>query len=93
MVVSFIEASDEYIKKSDSYISGLQYEKLANATHKYIPGVSFLGMKSLEDKLLHFEDNVKKLANMAIIPQTYAEIKTLIEEITLALRMDFNIIS
>jgi hypothetical protein len=84
MIGTFKQIAPEYISKARLYQTSGAIEALSKETHRFIPGVSFLGAKHLEDDLLKIEEYTKKKENLELVPDlidsVHAKISTLIEE-------------
>jgi hypothetical protein len=87
MITTFRQVAPEYIKKSMEYYNEGNIESLSRETHRFIPGVSFLGAKLLEDDLLKLEEFTKKTINMEQVPglleSVYGNIEKLLNEFDL----------
>ncbi|MCG8697250.1 MAG: hypothetical protein MI922_04295 [Bacteroidales bacterium] len=92
MVTSFIESAEEYMQKADNQLSNNNYDAFGKATHKFIPGVSFLGIKSIEHDLMVLEDNCKKGVNLEGIASDYEKLKNKIVELMTVFKADFNLV-
>ncbi|MBN2484379.1 MAG: Hpt domain-containing protein [Bacteroidales bacterium] len=68
MIKTFKEMVPEFIENSRKYLNEGQYESLSREAHKFIPGVSFLGIKYLENDLSLIEDYSKKQKNTDELP-------------------------
>ena len=91
MVTSLIESADEYMEKADKFLSEKNYESFGRATHKFIPGVGFLGIKSIEQELMLLEENCKKNIDLDKIEEKYKEVKSTILKLEEVFKQDFNL--
>lgn len=91
MIDSFFESSQDYINKVNIASDTSDYETIGKATHKYIPGISFMGMKTLEHDLLFIEEYCKKQTNLDKIPELLSNVKATIVNIGEAFKRDFSI--
>jgi hypothetical protein len=84
MISTFRQVAPEYVKKANEYYSAGNIESLSRETHRFIPGVSFLGAKLLEEDLLKLEEYTKKIINMDQVPllldSVYMKIENLLNE-------------
>ena len=64
MIKTFKELAPEYVENSTRYIKEKNYEALSREAHKFLPGVSFLGIKFLEEDLVLLEEYTKKETNL-----------------------------
>jgi HPt (histidine-containing phosphotransfer) domain-containing protein len=86
MVTTFSEVAPDYLAKAKKYLEEKKYLPLSKETHRFIPGVSFLGIKNLEEELLKIEDYSKRNVQLDDIPQLLSKV----EEIVLTLLSEFN---
>ena len=89
MIQTFREVGPEYIEKAQSLLAKGDYSALSKETHRIIPGVSFLGAKSLEKYLMHIEENTKKMINMEDVPSLVEKSCTIIVQLIDELETDF----
>jgi hypothetical protein len=84
MISTFNQVAPEYIAKSKEYYAKGAIDSLSKETHRFIPGVSFLGAKQIEEDLLKIEDYTKQLKNLEEIPllleSVFSKIDRLLEE-------------
>ncbi|MBN1599767.1 MAG: Hpt domain-containing protein [Bacteroidales bacterium] len=69
MINTFKETAPDYLKKARLYLDNEAIDALSKETHRFIPGVSFLGAKLLEEDLLKIEDYTKKGENLDKVPE------------------------
>ncbi len=86
MITTFNEIAPEYLEKAKKYLAEKKYDPLSKETHRFIPGVSFLGVKLLEEELLKIEDYTKRKIQLDEIPGLVAKV----EEIVSILLSEFN---
>lgn len=67
MINTFKELAPEYIDNSRMYLAEKNYEALSRVAHKFLPGVSFLGIKYLEEDVALIEDYSKNEVNLDMI--------------------------
>jgi hypothetical protein len=84
MINTFKQVAPEYIDKARHYQISGEIEALSKETHRFIPGVSFLGAKFLEEDLLKIEEFTKKRENLELVPDllesVHSKISKLLEE-------------
>jgi hypothetical protein len=68
MITTFKQVAPDYINKARHYQTSGAIDSLSKETHRFIPGVSFLGAKFLEEDLLKIEEFTKKKENLELIP-------------------------
>lgn len=92
MVTTFKELVPEFISNSKQYLDEQNYEALSREAHKFLPGVSFLGIKHLEKDLCLVEEYAKKKINLDEIPglvaKSFEEINDIID--IFDRELDFN---
>lgn len=91
MMNTFIETSSDYLTLAKEQLKEQKFEALGKETHKFIPGVTFLGLKQLEDRLLLIEDYCKKSENLEEVPLLLSGAEEIIRKVTLQFKQDFNI--
>ena len=64
MINTFKELAPDYINKSKQYLKDENYDALSREAHKFLPGVSFLGIKYLEGDIALIEDYAKHKENI-----------------------------
>jgi HPt (histidine-containing phosphotransfer) domain-containing protein len=69
MVKTFKEMVPEFINNSRQFLEEKNFESLSREAHKFIPGVSFLGIKHLEKDLVLIEDFAKNNRNLEQLPE------------------------
>ena len=68
MISTFKEVGPAYLEKASELLQKNSIDSLSKETHRIIPGVSFLGAKSLENKLMLIEEYTKKHINLEEVP-------------------------
>lgn len=91
MVTSLIESAEEYMEKADKYLAENNYDSFGKATHKFIPGVGFLGIKSIEQDLMQLEENCKKNIDLDKIAGKYEKLKITILKLEEVFKQDFDL--
>lgn len=91
MVTSLIESAEEYMEKAERSLSENNIDGFGKATHKFIPGVGFLGIKSIEGELMELEERCKKEIDTETIPGDYKKLKAKIQELIDVFKNDFEL--
>jgi HPt (histidine-containing phosphotransfer) domain-containing protein len=68
MVDTFREVAPEFLQKAEQYLKSNSIDSLSKETHRFIPGVSFLGARELENDLLKIEEYTKKREKLEEVP-------------------------
>jgi hypothetical protein len=90
MISTFRQVAPEFIEKSKEYYKEGLIDSLSKETHRFIPGVSFLGAKFLEEDLLKIEDNTKNNKNMGEVPFLLERVHSKIEKLLDEFNTDFE---
>lgn len=69
MLTTFKEMAPEFISNTKRYIEESNLEGVSREAHRFLPGVSFLGIKDLEEELAKLEEYSKKNINTEQIPE------------------------
>lgn len=91
MVNTFKELVPDFIGNSQRFLEENNYEALSREAHKFLPGVSFLGIKNLEDKLSKIEEYSKKNIDLDKIPELLDSSIKEINEIVTIFNSEFNL--
>lgn len=91
MISTFKEMTPEFVAKSKLYLEEKDYEKLSKEAHKYVPGVSFLGIKDLQDDIAYVEEYAKKQYNLDKLPGLLENAYEKIAEIIEIFDKEFNL--
>ncbi|MBN2347487.1 MAG: Hpt domain-containing protein [Bacteroidales bacterium] len=91
MVTAFQEAAPVTIEKLENSLKNKNYVSIAREAHRFIPGISFLGVKHIENDLLKIEDYSKKMENLDQLPELINNVKKNIFELTEQFKTDFNL--
>jgi HPt (histidine-containing phosphotransfer) domain-containing protein len=90
MITTFKEVAPEYMMKATHYLGNNSIDSLSKETHRFIPGVSFLGAKLLEEDLLKIEDFTKKHEHLELLPSLLSSVKEKINDLIESFDRDFN---
>ncbi len=91
MLSTFRRTAGPIIERMENLIAGKRYEALGREAHKFIPGVSFLGIKYLESDLLAIEENAKKGTDLDKMEELVGRVKVKVKELIEAFEQDFNL--
>jgi HPt (histidine-containing phosphotransfer) domain-containing protein len=90
MINTFKETAPEYLEKAKSLLAKQSIDSLSKETHRFIPGVSFLGAKDLEYDLMKIEDYTKKHENLDQVPELLETVDRKIDELIACFIRDFE---
>ncbi len=90
MINTFKQIAPEYINKARLLHSSGSIDVLSKETHKFIPGVSFLGAKHLEDDLLKIEEFTKKKISLEQVPELIEKVNIKISNLISEFDRDFK---
>ncbi len=91
MINTFRRTVGPIIERMEKYTAEKRYELLGREAHKFIPGVSFLGIKYLEEDLLKIEEYSKNSINLEDMPALVNQVKEKVNELLEEFRHDFNL--
>jgi hypothetical protein len=91
MINTFRRTVGPIIERMEKYASEKRYDSLGREAHKFIPGVSFLGIKYLEEDLLKIEEYVKNGTNLDDMPGLVNQVKEKVKELLEVFKQDFNL--
>jgi HPt (histidine-containing phosphotransfer) domain-containing protein len=90
MIATFKEVAPAYLKKAAHYLENNSIDALSRETHRFIPGVSFLGAKHLEEDLMKIEEYTKKYENLESVPGLLNSVEEKIRGLIESFDRDFN---
>jgi HPt (histidine-containing phosphotransfer) domain-containing protein len=90
MIETFREVAPEYLEKAKSHLENDETESLSKETHRFIPGVSFLGAKKLEEDLMMIEEYTKKETKLELVPELIETVESKIKCLLEDFEKDFN---
>ena len=91
MLSTFKRTAGPIIERMEKLVAEKRYEALGREAHKFIPGVSFLGIKYLESDLLIIEENAKKGTDLDKMEGLVIQVKVKVKELIEAFEQDFNL--
>lgn len=90
MINTFKETAPEYLQKARKLLDKKSIDSLSKETHRFIPGVSFLGAKDLEYDLMKIEEFTKKHENLEQVPELLDIVSRKIDELIACFNRDFT---
>ncbi len=91
MINTFRRTAWPIVERMEKYAAEKRYEALGREAHKFIPGVSFLGIKYLEEDLLQIEENAKNGTNLDDMQGLVNQVKEKVKELMDIFKQDFNL--
>ena len=91
MLETFRNTAPEILDKMERYAGQKKYEALSREAHRFIPGVTFLGVKDLEKALIDIEENAKHLEDIEKLPELLIDVRSKVESLIQSLTDDFNL--
>lgn len=91
MLETFRNTAPGIVEKMDSHMKNRKYEALSREAHRFIPGVSFLGVKDLEKDLITIEENSKNLENLDNLPELITRVRKSVDALIQCFISDFNL--
>ena len=90
MISTFREVAPDYLNKASGYLKNNSIDALSKETHRFIPGVSFLGAKDLEEDLMKIEEYTKKHEHMEVVPELLESVMNKVSRLLEAFDRDFK---
>ena len=91
MLNTFKRTAGPIIERMEHLIAVKRFDALGREAHKFIPGVSFLGIKYLESDLLKIEENAKTGNDLDKMEELVSQVKTKVKELIDAFEQDFKL--
>lgn len=91
MVVTFKNTAPATVTQMEKCIRNNNFSALSKHAHKFISGVSFLGVKYIEEDLLKIEDYLKRNTNLEEIPGLIENVKRNVNKLISQFDKDFNL--
>lgn len=91
MINTFKEQVPEFIQNSQRYLGEKNYESLSREAHKFLPGVSFLGIRELEPEVALIEEYAKKRENLDKLEPLLSSAIAKINEIIISFDKEFGL--
>ena len=91
MIENFKKSSPQIVAKMEKNLNESKYVSMGKQVHKFIPGVSFLGAKKIENDLLKIEASIKSNTKLEEIPVLIENVKKNINELIDQFNKDFNL--
>jgi len=91
MINTFRRTAGPIVERMEKLMAGKRYEALGREAHKFIPGVSFLGIKHLEADLVKIEENSKTGSDLDQMEDLVFQVKKKVAELIQTFEEDFNL--
>jgi len=91
MLNTFRRTAGPIMERMERLVADKRYEALGREAHKFIPGVSFLGIKYLESDLLKIEENAKTGTDLEKMEELVIQVKAKVRELIDAFEHDFKL--
>jgi HPt (histidine-containing phosphotransfer) domain-containing protein len=91
MLKTFRRTAVPTIERMERHIASGKYEALGREAHKFLPGVSFLGIKYLETDLMIIEENAKSGIDLEAMADLVVQVKTKVKDLIESFEQDFNL--
>lgn len=89
MLETYKRTAPPILQRMQEYLSEQKYEAVGREAHKMIPGVSFLGAKSLKEVLVTIEESAKSGDDLEKMPELVAEAVEKSQELIRCFETDF----
>lgn len=91
MIRTFKNTAPLSVRKMKNLLKEKKYESLSREAHRIIPGISFLGVKYIEEDLMKIEDYSKKKENLDQLLSLISIVEDNINQLILQFNKDFNL--
>jgi len=91
MLDTFRNTAPGIVDKMELFARRKKYEALSREAHRFIPGVTFLGVKDLEKDLIDIEENAKNLENLEKLPELLISVRKNVDSLIQCFIDDFNL--
>jgi len=91
MIQTFKKTAPVSLHKMKIFLEEKKYESLSREAHRLIPGISFLGVKYIEENLMKIEDYSKRMENIEQLQSLLVLIDEDINKLILQFNNDFNL--
>lgn len=91
LIKTFLKYTPESINQMILSAKQNNFDEIAYIAHKMIPGISFFGLKEIEDKLTNIENLAKNKQSIESLKYEIIEVKEVIENFMKFLKEEFNI--
>lgn len=91
LIKTFLKYTPESINQMILSAKQNNFDAIAYIAHKMIPGISFFGLKEIEDKLTNIENLAKNKQSIESLKYEIIEVKEVIENFMKFLKEEFNI--
>jgi len=91
LIKTFIDITPESLKQMIISLNNEDYNEIAYIAHKMIPGISFFGLKEIEEKLVNIEKIAKNKQECDSLKKMIKETNETLEEFINFLKKEFKI--
>ena len=91
MLETFRSTAPGIVDKMQQYLHQKRYDALAREVHRFIPGISFLGIKDLEEDLIKVEEYSKNNQHLEQLPDLVKKVRENVELLINTFTEDFNL--
>ncbi|MBN2213860.1 MAG: Hpt domain-containing protein [Bacteroidales bacterium] len=91
MLETFRNIAPGIVNKMEIFLNQKKYEALSREAHRFIPGITFLGVKDLERDLIDIEEKAKNLENLESLPEILLRVRKEVESLIQCFTDDFNL--
>jgi len=91
MIQTFKKIAPVSIRKMKAFLEEKKYDSLSREAHRLIPGISFLGVKWIEDNLMKIEDYSKRMENITQLQSLLLLAEEDINQLIFQFNKDFNL--
>jgi HPt (histidine-containing phosphotransfer) domain-containing protein len=91
MVQTFRSMAPDALKRMETYLAQERYEALSREAHRFIPGISFLGVRNIEAEMVIIEEYSKNCTELDKLPDLFASVKEKIDKLIHVLISDFRL--
>lgn len=91
MITTFKEMAPDFIQNSKRYLNENNLEGVGREAHRFLPGVSFLGIMDIEKDLVLVEEYAKKSINLDKLPELVHTSIQKVEEIIAIFNKEFDL--
>ncbi len=91
MLETFRSTAPGIVSKMEEYLSQQHFEALGREVHRFIPGITFLGVKDLEEDLVAIEEFTKNNQHLDRLPELVVRVQQNVDLLIEAFIKDFNL--
>jgi hypothetical protein len=91
MISTFRRTAGPIIERMEQRVAEKRFEAVGREAHKFIPGVSFLGIRDLESDLVRIEENSKTGVDLDKMEELVHQVKVKVNELIDIFERDFKL--